>query len=1082
MKAWSSIRHRPAPLAPPLRRLLLVLLLALPAPHARADDGVTVPGGPASVRRLLGLDPERPSATFFLDLHEFLLFGAPEEATWSQVDVRRRAVAFVEDLTEWRRLFGNPARFAPVPATEWTQCERALEWLGYRVSRDGSSFSAERLGDEKSKRRQSLLDAMGTPTVDFLGALHTGQTVTVACADEAAPLPFGLAAWRETISDPGLTAENAFLFFVKNVRASRMLAALHGLDPETRDALPGLVRDAKGRPAGWKILYEEALEPFARYPEALLIADGGFVLPGGAEADAIWTSTLGVSPSEHAAFLRALFKTDGGKAAYVVDTLWHLREETARQLLFGTGSGGPDAVGRFRRLYEAIESFGASYASTHRDPFDFAHLAWFLRLSPEEEATTPAIGPNETAFPRTEAEVGSVVSREKGPAPAAEESLRRILRGDSRAKADGLAAGSRFVFLSSLLADYPTLADPGLQVLLSRGFDRFLAAYAILEDLSFVRSELARRYLFTLDRLDRRGVSRDAEVSAGLFECDVELLAQMSRSRALRPAEAEDLFAALLDVPLFAREDATPTAGEAALFRWLTERLLPVLRAGEGRKADEAADSDELIQRALVGPAPVARVSWRGGFYRFDPAGDEVSRRRAFREKQRLASVSDLEHLHQERDAAMDAAEKSDLAAAQAATAEFARDLGLEEEASRPIDASDERITGEEKRAGAAAADVAALPNAGRLAKFPGRLAALDAVVAERHLEALLGHVYAASAGDPNDLYYQDPFFVRRHSFRTVAVGGSAVQTAFTRTALVQERGSGARIAGSIFDLTDVLGLLHADQLTYRAGARVPSDVLRSGLVAPIRRMSVARLDDDSLEVVEASCTAARELAGALAGSVPRERFAVWFGLARDLVPRSRLWLLALLDGEPTEEALSRGLSPSDQYRIGRRLLGRAAAGLAPLPAALRAREAIARLVRNHGEIGSRERLAEFGPLAKAYAERFRLTDMEMPPYERLAAYRRPEILSDRLYDLKIAVACRVAEARLPAAVLPIVLPEALDAMLTTLKMAHPYDWSATTRVAAAFSRGDLDRIVDDAVRAGRLVRDDAPDDGGSGS
>jgi hypothetical protein len=135
----------------------------------------------------------------------------------------------------------------------------------------------------------------------------------------------------------------------------------------------------------------------------------------------------------------------------------------------------------------------------------------------------------------------------------------------------------------------------------------------------------------------------------------------------------------------------------------------------------------------------------------------------------------------------------------------------------------------------------------------------------------------------------------------------------------------------------------------------------------------------------------------------------------------------------------------------------------------------MARLELKYGPAGARQRLAEFGPRATAYAGWPRLADVEMPPYERLAAYRRPELLSERLYDLKIAVACRLADARLPAAVLPIVLPAALDAMLVELTMAYPYDWSATTRAAFAFSRSDLDRILDDAVRAGQFVRDDDP-------
>jgi hypothetical protein len=98
-----------------------------------------------------------------------------------------------------------------------------------------------------------------------------------------------------------------------------------------------------------------------------------------------------------------------------------------------------------------------------------------------------------------------------------------------------------------------------------------------------------------------------------------------------------------------------------------------------------------------------------------------------------------------------------------------------------------------------------------------------------------------------------------------------------------------------------------------------------------------------------------------------------------------------------------------------------------------------------------------------------------MPPYERLSAYRRPEMLGDRLYDLKIAAACRVAEAGLPAAILPIVLPAALDSMLGRLRMAYAYDWRATTRAASEFSAGDLQAIVDDAIGAGRIVRDDEP-------
>ena len=689
---------------------------------------------------------------------------------------------------------------------------------------------------------------------------------------------------------------------------------------------------------------------------------------------------------------------------------------------------------------------------------------------------------------RNEAELARAVAEERNAAGPREEFLRKLFQHGVVIGAGGFPAQRRFLFLSRLLADNPTLADPGLVILLDRGLDRFLPAYALLEDIPFSRPELVRRYFFTLDRLERRSVSRGGEVTAGLFQADAVLLALLTRSGSLDPVQAETLFAKLLDVPLFARDDSSTGRDEANLFAWLSERLLPALREnvrGPERSEDEARDPDALIERALVGRSTTAWIAWRGGRYRVDPAAEEVARRRAFRETQRLAWIADLESWHLKREELLAAAGRGDLEGAKAAAAELSEGLGLAAAANRREGAGDDRIDKEEGRASEAAADIAAIRGAGGLSAVPGHLEALDAVLAERHLESLLGHVYAASAGDPDSLYYQDPSFVRRHSLRSVESGGVPVRTAFTPTELVeQNEGGGSRISGSLFGLADILGLLHADQLAYRGGARIPSETVRGGLVAPIWRMSVSKLDDDSLEVVAESCRATVEFAGQLAASAPPERFLQWDALARDLVPRSRLTELASLDAAPSEDMMSRYLSPSDLYRIGRRLLrGPPLSGTTSLPAVTKGREALRRLESRYGEAGARARLAEFGPRATAYAGCPRLADLEMPSYERLAAYRRPEMLSERLYDLKIAVACRVADARLPSAVLPFVLPAALDAMLVELTMAYPYDWAATTRAAFDFSRGDLDRILDGAVQAGILVRDDeATPEVGNGS
>jgi hypothetical protein len=1198
----------------------LLLASFLLAGAAEAQDAVPVPGGPASVRRLMGLDSGRPDAAFFVDLHEVLLFSSSEKGSWSKVEGRRRLVDFSDDLREWRADFGSPAVFAVAPKDQWRRTERALEWLGFKVRGSGQEFTTQRRQDEESARRQGFLDVIGTPLASFLEKLHAGETVRVAVPDGTAPLPFGLAAWRETLSESDLSAANAFLFFVKNVKASRMLVALNALDPETREALRTLLRDEKGRHLGWAMLYEDTLEPFSRYPEALMLRNGRFVLPGGTDADPIWTDIVGVPPSDVARFLPALFDEDGGKAAYVVDTLQHLPDASVRELLFGRTGGGQKAVKRFHRLYKSFDRAADNYELTMRDPYDFAQLAPFLRLSDEGTLMLPVVDADGD-FPENEAELSEVVARARNKAMAPEESLRRLFRRDTTGKAGSFPGQRRFLFASNLVEQNPGLSDPGLLILLYRGLDKFLPAYAPLEDLPLDKPDLARKYLFALDRLDRRSDSREKEVAIGLFQADVELLARLYRSGSLPPEVCRALFADLLAVPLFAQEGVSPGASEEALYKWLSrllqtlgeqekrlieartaerqrreeeyrdalvrrdERILARLDARraseEARRAaaearlaealgpqcgpdDEAIgppapvylleeqgiaeslfpddppagetlasqwmeetldveraraaplprasappreagelpgsttiagdpepmprliridvpepspDADELLSRAIIGAPETAYFEWRGGRYRFDPASDAAARRRAFRHKQRLAWLVDLEALHRSRESALGAAARGDLAGAKKGTAEEASLLRIAPSKDTTKGGrEDERVLKEEARARDAAQDISEISKPGRLLKVADWMPPVDAMLAERHLEAVLGHVYAASAENPDDLYYEDPDFVRHHSFRTVEKGGRVVQSAFMKTAVVTgAEGKGAHVAGSLFGLPDVLGLLHADQLAYAPGAGVPVEEIRTGLVAPVWRVEAARLDDDALRAVAASCQAAGELASAMASRSPSERFAAWDALGRDLVPRARLGLVASLDGATAAEEASAYLTPSDRYEIGRRLAesNGGTADAPRVPAAEDARSSLEAMTKRYGVAGARMRLAEFGPRPVSYAGSFRLSDMDMPPYERLAAYRFPQILSDRLYDLKIVVACRLADERLPAALVPLVLPAALDAMLTRLKMAYPYDWPATVRAASRFSREDLDHLLDEAVRAGRITRDE---------
>jgi hypothetical protein len=1087
---------------PTLATALLFLLgaIASDASAPAAADDAAVPGGPAAIRRLLSLDPTRPPETFFLDLHETLLAGAEWHASWSQVERRRAVIDFTDDLADFRKRFGRDFTLS-LSGSNLRRTRAVLDWLGVEIENRGEKLVSEARDEARSVRRRAALDAIGFPLSSLLAKLKLGESVRISSSDGVAPIPFGLAAWRELLDEPRLAASEVFLDLVKDVTASRLLVTFHALDPETRDGLRAIARAGKG-----SVLRDtDVLDRLARFPAALALSGGEFLLPGGREAQPIWTDLFGVSPSKPAAFLRALFEKDGGRGAYVVEVLQQLPEPVARAFLFGaagTGASQSDAIARMRKLYRAIEEMRRAIDISRRDPYDFAHLARFLRVGPSGELVLLPLALDGETFPKGEAELGEIVARSRRHAEAPEDTLARLIRGDAGGGRNAPRAIRKFLLVSSLLDGRPALEDPGVVALLLRGSERFGPAYALLEDEPFQDPALAKRYLFRLDRLERREPTRETEVAVALFQAGAELLALSYRAGSLDVQKTRALFSSFLDLPLFARRgDLSPARGEQDLFAWISTKLVPALDAGpraapptgaeppppepetgeDGEVVDENSP-DERLSRALTGRPPSAVFEWGGGYYRFDPAADEVLRKRKFREKQRLASLEDVEEIHRGRDALVAAATRGDAPAIRAAAADLADRLEISEESGESGESGasvDERVREEFDGAREALEQLGKVSRPAAPSAVERDLAAVDAAIAERLLEALLGHVYSVAAGDPEDLYYEDPDFVRRHSFRTVVKGGRIVESAFSPTMLTSEStGGGSRVSGSLFGLADVLGLLHVDQITYAPGASITNENIRSGLVGPVRRVSAARLDDDALRFVAASCRATEELAATLAARERAERFQVWRELAKDLVPRSRLALLAELRPQDlVAGALSRSLSPSDLYRIGRRIArGDLPASVAAPDSAATAKQALERLAERHGPAGARDRLAEFGPRAVAWAGRARLTDMDLPAYESLAAYRAPQLFADRLYDWKIAVARAVADAGLPAQILPLVLPRAVDEMMSDLKMAFPYDWNAIVRRSSTFGAADVTRLLDEGLQAGRLHRDHARD------
>lgn len=1083
--ASSSAGPTAAARAAALQRTGLALLLALAAAAPLSAEPVAVPGGPAAIRRILALGERRPDRDFFLDVQKVFLSGAGPRAAWDRSEARRKVADFVDDLAEWRKEQGCPALLSAKPEG-WKKTRSALAWLGWRVRGEGEGFTVERRDDPEARRRQAFLGLLGASADDVVARLAAGEEVRVDCGGGNADLPFGLAAWREVLGldAKALTAENAFLHFVRDVRASRMLVALHGVDAGTREELRAFV-GAPGGYAGWKLLFDDGLDGFSFSPDALEMKGGKLLLPGGDAAAAAWEAVVGAPPSEKEEFVRRFFGGSSGKAAYVADALRPLPPEAARAFVVGKTPGGEPTAERFERLYGAIGKVGRSYGASQRDSWDLAHLAPFL-ASREGEIAVPGGAAawlealDDDDFPADEAGLARLLAAAAARKGGVDELLVELLGGEVDGPGGNVPAAKPFVVVSGFAKAHPVLDDPGTVLLLVRGVERFLSGYAILEDLPLEEPVTVRRYLFTLHRLDTNGTDRPAELRAGLFQASVELLGALRRSGALSGTKARELFAALLDQPLFARAGTAPEAGIADFHRWLFGGLVSALREEEARflasrgapvepwEADEegprpAKTPDDLLATALEGFRAPAPVSYRGGEWQYDATAAGASRRRAFASTQEHVGLAGLEAAVPERERALALARKGDTEATRGSVEALLADLGAV-----PVGReADERVGAVAAGARYVLGQLQSATKEDALSLLEAGLPRFDALRAERTLEALVVHVYSSGVLDPGDLPFADALLVERHGLSWAPRPAGASSTPF-ETARLEPKGetSVLRLAGAFAGIAEPLGLLHAEGLVYDAESFIANDRVRSGLVSPSVSVAFARIDDDLLRFVDLACRAAEQLPPALAGRPEPERRAAWSALARDLVPAARRNRLAE-DGAVAGE----WLAPSDLLRVGRRLALAPPAGLPEVPGAAEARVAWERLVARHGAAGARERLGELGPRPASQAGRFRLVDVDLPSYERLAEYRLPHLFSDRLYDLKVVVAREVVAAGDPASLYPLYLDDALDALLRRARMAWAFDWRALTGADRPRTAASRDDLLAAAVESGLLTR-----------
>lgn len=489
---------------------------------------------------------------------------------------------------------------AAPPATTRVPVAPSVMALALRVemqpARDRAAFVHE------------LIRRVYSPPPTRMVALQLTPTTRERIDDGAlqVDVPLTPDVWSTAIFKTRVPAEQLLATILADRRAALICRGLLGADDET------LTFYAE-HPALLTLLHERASGAFAAFAPSLRVRDGRVVVPGGAVAQALWERALLVKAAEPEAFIRTLFVEPEARPAYLFDVLDAASPESRA---FALGLWIDDEALRARRFEALLAAVRVSFREWHANELPFARplndLA-ILLLRLRTDARGMPLPPARRQFWAHALDANPTALSPLDVMPASHELvdagwLVQAASGDMYSRGDRL---EQLAF--------------GQRVFGRRADAESEAVAAIVRELP------TRRML--LQGLDRIGVSDPAVYAAGLRQARaaaeggaarfwtmaqvqgaMALVLRMAAVETLTPRQAESLLAALFAVPLDEGEF------HGGLVTWLESALAP--------RVPRAATWQGRLVDGLAGPAaaPGAVITWEGESYRLDLAYAERKR------------------------------------------------------------------------------------------------------------------------------------------------------------------------------------------------------------------------------------------------------------------------------------------------------------------------------------------------------------------------------------------------------------------------------------------------------------------------
>ena len=445
---------------------------------------------------------------------------------------------------------------------------------------------------------------------------------SAGASGDVVPLPLPPKIWHDVILGAAVPDGELIAAIFNSRTAALMYYGLSALDDETLAWLAG-ERD---------VLLQIRKYPgtFAACGRSVRVHGGRVLVPGGITAAPLWQDVVGADPANPSAFLRALFRSNRGRVAFLYDTVAHL--DAARQ---------PFALTRrLGALAEVFHDFARDWdietRPFARPQFDPSLLLTTVRVDASGNLEGP---PRRSVWERVFRddqnvdvpfrEVPAWNSRADDPLVDAAWLANRIhlaAYSVGRRRLDTLLFAQRVLGgatsnpheTASVLRAF--MAMPALMLTLERAGVRNPAAFLA-----------AARHASAVNAIGDDSARRNATAA---FQSAIAFVDRGRWSGALSPGAAQALVESVTAIP------ADRGRGyEARVASWLRTDLFKAAPQPPIESSDPVEEAVLALMAGLSSGRSVPVIEWEGTKYRVDPAAAEMARLRRVRERQGGLSI-----------------------------------------------------------------------------------------------------------------------------------------------------------------------------------------------------------------------------------------------------------------------------------------------------------------------------------------------------------------------------------------------------------------------------------------------------------